>query len=321
MSISWTLLYQIVSSLHRKDTAKNSLLHANSAHPMPLKHGLPYSQFLRLHRICSGREDFEAKAQSLYMDFKSRGYPNKWLDTALEKVSSLQKQEEINLTMNKRNRNFSCIFKSTYSPLSNDIKTIIKNHWHIIQSDPQLLNVFSDQPLFVSSRSSNLRDKLVHADTYISSPTTLVDAQGNFPCHSCSSCTEYVKCKSFTHPRTLKTYKIRQLITCKSTYVIYIIICPCSQLYVGKTTRALRTRMIEHTSAIRRQDDTSSISRNFKFANHSLSDMKFLGIERILPHRRGGDRKLLQREAFWIFELKSLFPEGMNEELEFSCFL
>ncbi len=31
------------------------------------------------------------------------------------------------------------------------------------------------------------------------------------------------------------------------------------------------------------------------------------------------DKKLLQREAFWIFELKSLFPEGMNEELELSC--
>ncbi len=88
-----------------------------------------------------------------------------------------------------------------------------------------------------------------------------------------------------------------------------------------QTTRALHTRMIKHTSAIRRPDDTSSISHHFKSANHSLSDMKFLGIERILPHRRGGDRdkKLLQREAFWIFELKSLFPEGMNEELELSC--
>ncbi len=189
--------------------------------------------------------------------------------------------------------------------------------------------LFSDQPLFVSSRSSNLRDKLVRADTYISSPTTrplfpdhtTVDAQGNFPCHNCTSCTKYVKCKSLTHFCTLNIYKIRQLITCKSTYVIYIIICPCLQLYVGKTTRALHTRMIEHTSAIRRPDDTSSISHHFKSANHSLSDMKFLGIERILPHRRGGDRdkKLLQREAFWIFELKSLFPEGMNEELELSC--
>ncbi len=39
------------------------------------------------------------------------------------------------------------------------------------------------------------------------------------------------------------------------------------------------------------------------------------------PGHRQESTKLLQREAFWIFELKSLFPEGMNEELEFSCFL
>ncbi len=96
---------QIVSSLYRKDTAKNSLLHAKSAHSMPLKRGLPYSQF------CSKKYDFEAKAQNLYMDFKSQGYPNKWLDTVLEKASSLQKQEERNLTMKKRN-NFFHVFSN-----------------------------------------------------------------------------------------------------------------------------------------------------------------------------------------------------------------
>ncbi len=109
----------------------------------------------------------------------------------------------------KKRNNFSCSFKSTNSPLSNDSKRIIKSQWHIIQSDPQLLNVFSDQPL------SNLKDKLVHAETYISSPTT----QGDFPCHNCT------------------------LITYKSTYVIYIIICPWSNYMLAKL-HALRTRMI-----------------------------------------------------------------------------
>ncbi len=173
--------------------------------------------------------------------------------------------------------------------------------------------LFSDQPLFVSSRSSNLRDKLVHADTYISSPTALVDAQGNFPCHNCTSCTKYVKCKSFTHFCTLNIYKIRQLITCKSTCVIYII-CPCLQLYVGKTTRALHTRMIEHTSAIRRPGWYNlQFLITLSLLNHSLSDMKFLGIEEdSIPHRTGGDRdkKLLQREAFWIFELRIFISRG-----------
>lgn len=36
--------------------------------------------------------------------------------------------------------------------------------------------------------------------------------------------------------------------------------------YVGKTTRALRTRVIEHTSAIRRRDDTSLIYHQFNLA-------------------------------------------------------
>lgn len=55
----------------------------------------------------------------------------------------------------------------------------------------------------------------------------------------------------------------------------------------GKTTRELGTRITEHTSAMRRPDDTSPIYRHVKFAKHSLPDIKFLGIERILPHRRG----------------------------------
>ncbi|KAG5278200.1 hypothetical protein AALO_G00096320 [Alosa alosa] len=61
-------------------------------------------------------------------------------------------------------------------------------------------------------------------------------------------------------------------------------------------------------------------------AGHSIADLRFLGVERISrisPKRRGGDldKTLLQRECFWIFELGSLCPKGMNEDLNLSCFL
>ncbi len=76
-------------------------------------------------------------------------------------------------------------------------------------------------------------------------------------------------------------------------------------------------------SAIRRQDHTSLVFCHFESAKHYFSDFKFLSIERVLLHRRGGnrDRKVLQREAFWIFELKSLTPTGLNEEMDLACFL
>ncbi len=94
--------------------------------------------------------------------------------------------------------------------------------------------------------------------------------------------------------------------------------CSCPLLHVGKTKRALRTRIVEHM----RQDHTSPVFRHFESAKHSFSDFKFLGIERVLLQRRGCnlDRNLLQRETFWMFELKSLTPTGLNEEMDFACF-
>ncbi len=160
------IIGKIVSSLYRKETAKNSLLHAKSDHPMSLKRGLPYSQFTRLFRICSSRDDFEAKAQNLYSDFRSRGYPIKWLDTVLDKIRSLP--EDTSLT--PKNNKFSCVFKSTFSPLSPVIKQAINNYWHIIESYCDLPGLFTNPPLFVHSRPPHLRDKLVCAHTHISTP-------------------------------------------------------------------------------------------------------------------------------------------------------
>ncbi len=84
----------------------------------------------------------------------------------------------------------------------------------------------------------------------------------------------------------------------------------------------MRTRIVEHISAFRRRDHSSPFFCHFESAKHYFSDFKFLGIERVLLHRRGGnrDRKFLQREAFWIFELKSLTPTGLNEEMDLACF-
>lgn len=138
--------------------------------------------------------------------------------------------------------------------MSYEIKDIVNSYWHIIQNDHQLTCVFSDPTMCSFSKGSNLPDKLVHADTFIlPASAALTNAQGHFPCHKSRPCSRYFKCNSFTHPQTLKTYKIRQLITCKSSHVIYIITCPCRLMYVGKT------RMIEHMSAIHRQDETSSV--------------------------------------------------------------
>ncbi len=64
--------------------------------------------------------------------------------------------------------------------------------------------------------------------------------------------------------------------------------------------------------------------KKLTFSRHSnLLRCTCIGIEEVFgSHRRGNINKgLLKREAFWIHKLKSLMPNGMNEELELSVFL
>ena len=100
--------------------------------------------------------------------------------------------------------------------------------------------------------------------------------------------------------------------------------CPCGQVYIGQTKRALKVRIGEHKPAIRNKNLDYAMARHYVEAGHgSVASLKFIGIEKVtLPHR-GGDiiRKLLQREAYWIYTLNAASAGGVNDQPSFSCFL
>ena len=52
----------ISTDLFRKPTDARNYLHYSSAHPKSCKHGIPYSQFLRVRRTCSDVKQFEHNA-------------------------------------------------------------------------------------------------------------------------------------------------------------------------------------------------------------------------------------------------------------------
>ncbi len=122
---------------------------------------------------------------------------------------------------------------------------------------------------------------------------------------------------------TQKTFKIIETITCSSSFVIYLISCPCGLQCISKTNCQLKTRINEHRSSIRRMDIHSPVARHFADVDHKLSDMRFLGIQRLTSSRRGGDsnKTLLQCESKWIHHMDCIYPKGLNEELQLSCFL
>ena len=61
-------------SVHYNDTDTLNFLHFSSLHPGYCKRSIPYSQFLRLRRICSSDGDFLLRSKEMVSFFTYRGY-------------------------------------------------------------------------------------------------------------------------------------------------------------------------------------------------------------------------------------------------------
>ncbi|XP_069599301.1 uncharacterized protein [Ranitomeya imitator] len=86
---------RIVTTLFRKQTATNNLLHFESFHPSHLRRGIPKGQFLRLRRNCTRTEDFCMEARQLTNRFRERGYPKKIISGAFEFSRTRTREEAL----------------------------------------------------------------------------------------------------------------------------------------------------------------------------------------------------------------------------------
>ncbi len=68
------------TGLYKKPTASNTLLKADSCHPLPLKNSHPYSQLCRFRRICS--EDFDRNVVTLRKKFIKKNKLILWFKKA-----------------------------------------------------------------------------------------------------------------------------------------------------------------------------------------------------------------------------------------------
>ncbi|KAL8564760.1 hypothetical protein ACOMHN_003606 [Nucella lapillus] len=84
MSASWWPPH-----LHIKDTDAGMTLLFNSCHPRHRVGSIPYSQCLRMRRICSTDAAFCKRSQELCERLHRRGYPRLLLEAAVTKVTSI----------------------------------------------------------------------------------------------------------------------------------------------------------------------------------------------------------------------------------------
>ncbi len=92
----------------------------------------------------------------MYKQFLHRGYPDKWLKQAIEKVKSTSVKSQSKTSQTPL---YMCC--TTFTVHSQAIKSIINKHWHVLRVDDIGDRIFKEPPLFSYYRGRNIRDHLV----------------------------------------------------------------------------------------------------------------------------------------------------------------
>ncbi len=120
----------LIADLYCKPTDSHNFLYYSSAHPKSCKDSIPYSQFLRIRRICSKYDDFYKHCINLCAHFIRRQYPGELLEESLFKVSQLNRESLLNPPPKEIKTNKDSVFLiSTYHPHHNFLQQMVKKNW------------------------------------------------------------------------------------------------------------------------------------------------------------------------------------------------
>ncbi len=114
---------RLVTSVFYKPTDSHSHLLYSSSHPNHTKRSIPFSQFLRLRRLCSEDEDFHTKSLEMTDFFVQRGYPTSVLETAFSKASQIPRSETLTNPVTNVTENNQIPLVLTFHPLIFKLET------------------------------------------------------------------------------------------------------------------------------------------------------------------------------------------------------
>ena len=147
---------QLVADLYIKPTDTHQYLHASSCDVCHSKKYIPYSQALRLNRICSEKSFFDKRCNDLEIWLKGRGYSDKLVRKQILKASKFSKTELLNNQRKKENDD-KLVLNITYHPSLAQLKTIMTRIHLLLTPDNEHNKVFSDVPIIGFRGAKNFK--------------------------------------------------------------------------------------------------------------------------------------------------------------------
>ena len=296
---------RLTTDLHTKPTDTHQYLHRYSCHPGHCKSAIPYSQALRLRRICSRQQDYILRAEELREHLVERGYDRDVVQGQIDRATIMNREDTFNTAKVALDR---VPLVATYHPDRPNVREILCKHLPTLHISPKMTRAVPEPPLVANRRPRNLKDLLVRA----SLKPPQINHEGSSQCRRprCKTCAHIKTGTRFDSATTGETFHVRATANCKTRNVVYLIECRiCNKQYVGETENALHLRMNGHRSDYNRKLSDKPVARHFNSVGHTFDDLSVMVIEQLWKDD-ASRRKL--RESYWIHTLGSLTPQGLN---------
>ncbi|CAJ0956180.1 unnamed protein product [Ranitomeya imitator] len=118
----------IHSTIFRKETSTNSVLHAKSGHPRHTIRAIPKGQFIRAKRICDTDEEFETQARDMTGRFLDRGYKFEDINCGYQQAKKLDRNALLQNKVTKKEDSRLRII-TNYHGRWTDMNSIFNQFW------------------------------------------------------------------------------------------------------------------------------------------------------------------------------------------------
>ena len=276
-----------------------------SNHPNHCKEGLIYSQALRILERCSDNIDAQGHLNILKEKLLSRNYPNNLID---KKIGKAQKRSRENILRRnpkkKADNKVRLIF--THNAANPPINKWIRESQKVLLRNDEArelggnIQVGWRQPRSLKNTVCGLKEGV---------PETQ-DNPGCFKCKKCKvTCPVLKEGKFFGSTNTKKQYKIKQHLTCTSSFVVYLATCrKCDGQYVGKSQTIMKTRHSNHKREIRNKIG----GLGHHYGGEQGCGYENFSIQFIDQVEHGNVEALAQLEIYWQDQLRAFLENGGN---------
>ena len=236
-----------MTDLFVKPTDTHQFLDPSFSHPYRCKKGIPYSQTLRLNRICSDNKSFYKRCKDLEGWLMERGYKGKMIRKQILRAREHSRKDLLERKKAKTSEP-SITFSIAYYPVFQNIRNILQEIHLLLAPDKEYMKAFLDVPVVGFCNGKSIKGYLVRAALPKTNETGRCE-----PCKkkTCLVCNSIRTTTTFTTESCGEVFKIQSgPLDCNSEKVLYPLKCKvCSEApYVGKAKTKFRYRFNNYKS-------------------------------------------------------------------------